>query len=181
RSSEDFDLFIDLRFAGIGMVGVIHATTPIDAIQRIANKVDVGVLPSIIDTVIFMDKGEVSEIYTLEMAVKVPSGLKKADLARPTVIVRDFLSGEPKYELYVFGERTFVVPVKKFVEELSTPTRQISSFLHKYIPEFRIEENENTVRIYIPEKYYRIYLRKCQNKLLKLARRLEVNLEAIPR
>jgi len=181
RSSEDFDLFIDLRFAGIGMVGVIHATTPIDAIQRIANKVDVGVLPSIIDTVIFMDKGEVSEIYTLEMAVKVPSGLKKADLARPTVIVKDFLSGEPKYELYVFGERTFVVPVRKFREEVSTPMRQISNFLHKYIPEFRIEEDEDTIRIYIPERYYRIYLRKCQNKLLKLARRLEVNLEAIPR
>lgn len=181
RSTEDFDLFIDLRFAGIGMVGVIHATTPIDAIQRIANKVDVGVLPSIIDTVIFMDKGEVAEIYALEMIVKVPAGLKKADLARPTVIVKDFLSGEPKYELYVFGERTFVVPVKKFREEVSTPTRQINSFLHKYLPEFKIEEDGDTVRIYIPEKYYRIYLRKCQNKLIKLARRLEVNLEALPR
>ncbi|MEM1583309.1 MAG: ATPase, T2SS/T4P/T4SS family [Nitrososphaerota archaeon] len=181
RSTEDFDLFIDLRFAGIGMVGVIHATTPIDAIQRIANKVDVGVLPSIIDTVIFMDKGEVAEIYTLEMTVKVPAGLKKADLARPTVIVKDFLSGEPKYELYVFGERTFVVPVKKFGEEVSTPTRQISSFLRKYLPEFRVEEDGDTVRIYIPERYYRTYLRKCQNKILKLARRLEVNLEALPR
>lgn len=181
RGSDDFDLFIDLRFAGIGMVGVIHATTPIDAIQRIANKVDVGVLPSIIDTVIFMDKGEVAEIYTLEMTVKVPAGLKKADLARPTVIVKDFLSGEPKYELYVFGERTFVVPIKKFGEEVSAPARQISSFLHKYVPEFKIEEDEGVIKIYIPEKYYRTYLRKCQNKLLKLARRLEIDLEAIPR
>ena len=181
RSSEDFDLFIDLRFAGIGMVGVIHATTPIDAIQRIANKVDVGVLPSIIDTVIFMDKGEVSEIYTLEMTVKVPAGLKKADLARPTVIVKDFLSGEPKYELYVFGERTFVVPIKRVRSEGSHTVRQISNILDKHIPEYKIEEDEDTVKIYIPEKYYRIYLRKCQNKLLKIARRLEINIEAIPR
>ncbi|MEM0261149.1 MAG: ATPase, T2SS/T4P/T4SS family [Nitrososphaerota archaeon] len=182
RGPEDFDLFIDLRFAGIGMVGVIHATTPIDAIQRIANKVDVGLIPSIIDTVIFMDKGEVSQIYTLEMTVKVPEGLRKADLARPTVIVKDFLTGEPKYELYVFGERTFVVPVKKVRRmEESYPVKQISNILNKYIPEYKIEEDEDTIRIYVPDKYYRTYLRKCQNKLLKIARRLEVNIEAVPR
>lgn len=180
RGPEDFDLFIDLRYAGIGMVGVMHATTPIDAIQRVANRVDVGVLPSIIDTVIFMDKGEVSEIYTLEMEVKVPAGLKKADLARPTVIVRDFLTGEPKYELYVFGERTFVVPVGKGRGGESHLVRQISEILGRYLPEFELEEDGETIRIYIPERHYRVYLKKCQNRLLKIARRLEVRLEAVP-
>ncbi|MEN2974034.1 MAG: ATPase, T2SS/T4P/T4SS family [Candidatus Caldarchaeales archaeon] len=181
RGSEDFSLFIDLRYAGIGMVGVIHATSPIDAIQRIANKVDVGTLPSIIDTVIFMDKGMITEIYTLEMVVKVPTGLKKADLARPTVIVKDFLTGEPKYELYVFGERNFVVPVGGSREDSSHPVKQISSLLGKYIPEYEVEEHEDTIRIYIPDRFYRIYLKKCQNKLLKMARKLEVRLEAYPR
>ncbi|MEM1775840.1 MAG: ATPase, partial [Nitrososphaerota archaeon] len=106
----------------------------------------------------------------------------KADLARPTVIVKDFLTGEPKYELYVFGERTFVVPVKKVRRmEESYPVKQISNILNKYIPEYKIEEDEDTIRIYVPDKYYRTYLRKCQNKLLKIARRLEVNIEAVPR
>lgn len=185
RGPEDFDLFIDLRLAGIGMVGVIHATTPIDAIQRIANRVDIGTLPSIVDTVIFMDKGEVSEIYALEMTVKVPAGLKKADLARPTVIVKDFLTGEPKFELYVFGERNFVVPLKKgetlIEEELSKPAHKISTLLHEYIPDFKIEEDGNIIRIYIPERYYRIYIRKCQNKLLKIARKYRISVEAFPR
>ncbi len=182
RGPEDFDLFIDLRLAGIGMIGVIHATTPIDAIQRIANRVDIGMLPSVVDTVIFMDRGEVAEIYSLEMTVKVPAGLKKADLARPTVIVKDFLTDEPKFELYVFGERNFVVPLKKGkAEELSKPAHKISNVLHEYIPDFKIEEDGNVIRIYIPERYYRTYIRKCQNKLLKIAKRYKVNVEAFPR
>jgi len=184
RGPEDFELFIDLRLAGIGMVGVIHATTPIDAIQRIANKVDIGILPSIVDTVIFMDKGEVSEIYSLEITVKVPAGMKREDLARPTVIVRDFLTREPKFELYVFGERNFVVPLKKVAEgareAISKPVNKISSILQEYIPSFRVEDDGDVIRIYIPERYYRIYVKKCQNKLLKIARRYNVNIEALP-
>ncbi|PVU76231.1 ATPase, partial [Acidianus hospitalis] len=31
RNDDDFRLYIDLRLAGIGMIGVVHATTPIDA------------------------------------------------------------------------------------------------------------------------------------------------------
>jgi ATPase len=34
RNQEDFMLFKDLRLAGIGLVGVIHATNPIDSVQR---------------------------------------------------------------------------------------------------------------------------------------------------
>jgi len=182
RGPEDFDLFIDLRLAGIGMIGVIHATTPIDAIQRIANRIDIGILPSVIDTVLFMDKGEIAEIYSLEMTVKVPAGLKKEDLARPTVIVKDFITDEPKFELYVFGERSFVVPLKKARAraEMSKPAFKISSVLHEYIPDFKIEEDGNVIRIYIPERYYRTYIRKCQNKLLKIAKRYRVSVEAFP-
>jgi len=182
RDSSDFDLFIDLRLAGIGMVGVIHATSPIDAIQRVANRVDVGLLPSIIDTVIFMDKGEIQSIYVLEMTVKVPAGLKKADLARPTVIVKDLLTDEPLYELYVFGERTFVVPIKKLEERKKprAPVRQIMNTLQKHIPDFRIEEEGSLIRIYIPGRYYRVYVRKVQNKLLKIARKYSLTLEALP-
>ena len=129
-----------------------------------------------------MDKGEVAEIYSLEMTVKVPAGLKRADLARPTVIVKDFLTDEPKFELYVFGERNFVVPLKKGrPEELSKPAHKISNVLHEYIPDFKIEEDGNVIRIYIPERYYRTYIRKCQNKLLKIAKRYKVNVEAFPR
>ena len=34
RNTQDFRLFADLRLSGVGMVGVVHATNPVDAIQR---------------------------------------------------------------------------------------------------------------------------------------------------
>ena len=40
RNQEDFHLYKDLRLAGIGMVGVMHATSPIDALQRFLSAVD---------------------------------------------------------------------------------------------------------------------------------------------
>jgi len=66
RGEDDFKIFIDLRFAGVGMVGVLHGTNPMDTIRRIAHKVDIGVLPSVVDTLIFMNEGLVSHIYTLD-------------------------------------------------------------------------------------------------------------------
>lgn len=113
RNPEDFQLFSDLRLAGVGMIGVIHATTAVDAIQRFIGKVELGMIPSIIDTVIFMNKGEVNKVLALKTMVKVPHGLQSEDLARPVVVIYDFISGKPMFEIYTFGERTFVVPVSR--------------------------------------------------------------------
>ena len=53
--------------------------------------------------------------------------------------------------------------------------------MNEYIPDFKIEEEGSMIRIYIPERYYRVYIRKCQNKLLKIAKRYKVSVEAFPR
>ena len=45
RKNTDFNIFADMRLAGVGMIGVVHATRPIDAIQRIASRVELGVIP----------------------------------------------------------------------------------------------------------------------------------------
>jgi ATPase len=178
RDEDDFKVFIDLRLAGIGMVGVMHATNPIDAIQRVANKVDVGVLPSIVDTVIFMDGGTVSKIHTLEMTVKVPAGLRRGDLARPTVLVKNFMTGDVEYELYVFGERTFVVPMKRAASEGSDRNRAlISKILARHVPEYDVDVDDEAVRLFIPSEYKRAYLKKCQSRILKLCKRLNLQLE----
>jgi ATPase len=34
RNKSDFELYKDMRLTGIGLVGVIHATRPVDSIQR---------------------------------------------------------------------------------------------------------------------------------------------------
>ena len=113
RNTDDFKLFADLRLAGVGMVGVVHATNPIDAIQRFLGRVEMGVIPQIIDTVFFIKDGFVNKVLSLKMTVKVPSGMTEADLARPIVVVTDFETGKEAYEIYSYGEQTVVVPVQE--------------------------------------------------------------------
>lgn len=109
RKNHDFNIFADMRLAGVGMIGVVHATRPIDAIQRIASRVELGVIPSIVDTSIYIEDGRVKSVYETKMTVKVPSGMKEADLARPVIEVRDFETGELKNEIYTYGEQTIVM------------------------------------------------------------------------
>ena len=109
RKNTDFSIFADMRLAGVGMIGVVHATRPIDAIQRIASRVELGVIPSIVDTSIYIENGKVTSVYETKMTVKVPSGMKEADLARPVIEVRDFETGELKNEIYTYGEQTIVM------------------------------------------------------------------------
>tara|TARA_Y100000034_G_C6850153_1_gene385613 strand:- start:260 stop:1405 length:1146 start_codon:yes stop_codon:yes gene_type:complete len=112
RNIKDFLFFSDMRLAGVGMVGVVHASNPIDSIQRFIGKVEVGMIPSIIDTVIFISEGQVQKVYGLKMGVKVPTGLREKDLARPVVDIYDYDTEELEYEIYSFGDSTVVMPVK---------------------------------------------------------------------
>ena len=113
RNTDDFKLFADLRLAGVGMVGVVHATSPVDAIQRFIGRVEMGVIPQVIDTVIFIKNGFINKVLALKMTVKVPSGMTEADLARPVVVVNDFETGKLEYEIYSYGEQTVVIPVQE--------------------------------------------------------------------
>ncbi|MEM1575729.1 MAG: ATPase, T2SS/T4P/T4SS family [Nitrososphaerota archaeon] len=175
RNDEDFNIFMDLRLAGIGAIGVVHATSPIDAIQRFANRAELGIIPSIIDTVVFMNMGIVTKVYTIETTVKIPHGLKKYDLARPVVVVKDFLSGIPEYELYVFGEKSFVVPVKdKEKEKVPRIKFFIEKTIEKYIPDYEVEVKEDIVTIYIPPEYFSIFSKKIKKKLEKIRKRYEI-------
>ena len=113
RKTRDFKIFADLRFAGVGMIGVVHATQAIDAIQRFIGRVDLGLISRVVDTVIFIKGGEIEKVYSLNLTVKVPTGMTERDLARPVIEVRDFERGELEYEIYVFGEQVVVAPVKE--------------------------------------------------------------------
>ena len=113
RNTADFQLFADMRLAGVGLVGVIHATNPIDAIQRFIGRVEMGVIPQIIDTVVFIKNGAINKVLALKMTVKVPSGMAEADLARPIVVVTDFETNRIEYEIYSYGEQTVVIPVQE--------------------------------------------------------------------
>ena len=113
RRAQDFGVFADMRLAGVGMVGVVHASSSLDAIQRFMGRVELGMIPHILDTIIFVRNGSIEKVYELSLTVKVPAGMTEEDLARPLIEVRDFETGSVEYEIYTFGEENVVVPVSK--------------------------------------------------------------------
>ena len=112
RRLRDFELFADLRLTGIGMIGVIHANEALDAIQRFIGKIELGMIPHVIDTVIFINGGQIEKIYELKLTVKVPSGMIEQDLSRPVVEISDFYSKEVEYEIYSYGEENIIIPLE---------------------------------------------------------------------
>ena len=91
RNKPDFELYKDLRLTGIWLVGVIHATKPVDSIQRFIGSIEMGIIPQVIDTVIFIDKGQITEVLQLELTAKVPDGMLSEELARPVIVVSSFI------------------------------------------------------------------------------------------
>jgi ATPase len=111
RKTADFLIFADMRLAGVGMIGVVHSTRAVDAIQRLIGRVELGVIPQVVDTVIFIDKGEVAKVLVLAFTVKVPYGMTEQDLARPVITIADFETGKVEYEIYTYGEQVVVMPI----------------------------------------------------------------------
>jgi len=111
RKTGDFEVFADMRLAGVGMVGVVHATRGIDALQRLVGRVELGMIPQVVDTVVFIEAGEVATVYDVTTEVKVPEGLTAEDLARPVIQVTDFATGRPEYEIYTFNRQVVTVPL----------------------------------------------------------------------
>ena len=113
RKTRDFRVFSDMRLAGVGMIGVVHATNPVSAIQRFIGRVELGIIPHIIDTVIYIQKGRIEEVYSLSLTVKIPTGMQDEDLTRPVVEVRNFETKKLVYEIYTYGEENVMVPVNE--------------------------------------------------------------------
>ncbi|SDM04062.1 ATPase [Halogranum gelatinilyticum] len=111
RKTNDFSVFADMRLAGVGMVGVVHATRAIDALQRLVGRVELGMIPQVVDTVVYIEAGEVHTVYDVTTEVKVPAGMTAEDLARPVIQVRDFETKKPAYEIYTFNRQVVTVPL----------------------------------------------------------------------
>jgi len=121
RKNEDFRVFADMRLAGIGMVGVIHAVGAHDALQRFSDRIDFGVLPQIINTIIFVDKGEITNVYDVSFTIKVPEGMASEINLRPVTTVSDYESGELLFEIFKYDSETIVMPVMHPAAALPQP------------------------------------------------------------
>ena len=195
RKNHDFKIFADMRLAGVGMIGVVHATRPIDAIQRIASRVDLGTIPSIVDTTIYIEDGEISAIYENKLTVKVPSGMEERDLARPVIEVRDFESGTLVNEIYTYGEQTIVMDIgmveqskKAKMKQDKTPVqliaeKEILRTMKRIVPKASIEvsmENDRRVNIYITEKYIPKIIGKGGKRIAELENEIGISMNVEP-
>ena len=142
RRREDFSTFADLRLTGVGMVGVVHANSPLDAIQRFIGKIELGIIPNVIDTVVFVKDGQIGKIYDLELVVKVPTGMTESDLARPVIEIRNFVENLLEHEIYTFGEENVIVPVTKKTQKIGIEKLaedKIREFFKKYDSHAQVE------------------------------------------
>jgi ATPase len=183
RNTADFKLFADLRLAGIGLAGVVHATNPIDAIQRFVGRIELGVIPQIIDTVIFIKDGFVHKVLSLNMTVKVPSGMTEADLARPVVVVNDFETKRLEYELYTYGEETVVIPVRTSEK---TPSKALASNViekefKKYARNIKVDMvSDHKARVYVPQKCISKIIGRQGKNIDRIEKRLGIGIDIQP-
>ncbi len=155
RRREDFTTFSDLRLTGVGMIGVIHANSPLDAIQRFIGKIELGIIPNVLDTVVFVNDGDIEKVYDLELKVKVPTGMTESDLARPVIEIRNFEDNVLEHEIYTFGEENVIVPVvkrgeKAGIEKLAED--KIKDYFKKYDSNALVEIlSANRVKVIVNE------------------------------
>jgi len=185
RESSTFNVFADMRLAGVGMVGVTHAAGAVDAVKRFISRVELGMIPSVIDTVIFIKYGKIEKIYDLSLTVKVPTGMHEQDLARPLVEVRDFETGQLEYEIYTFGKENVVVPIEK--EKKASPLedlalQRITQTIQKYDKGAQIElTGKNRVLIRVNKKIIPRIIGKNGKNISKIEKKLGIRIDVEPK
>jgi ATPase len=159
RKTNHFQVFADMRLSGVGMIGVTHANRAIDALQRLLGRVELGMIPQVVDTIIFIQGGEVSKVYEIEFTVKVPAGMSEEDLARPVIEVSDFNTKKAEYEIYSYGDQIAVMELDKIKKTKTSPlwnlaAIQIEKQIRNHVkgPVTVEVTGANTVTVYVKEK-----------------------------
>jgi ATPase len=121
-------------------------------------------------------EGEVRKVYDLSITVKLPTGLKEAELSRPVVEVRDFLTGELEYEIYTFGEQTMVVPVKGKRQAVAS---RIEAAVRKLLPDAAVEVEDGVLIVRVPRDSPRLTARRLR-RVKRLAEKYGLDVRFIP-
>jgi len=182
RKTRDFRVFGDMRLAGVGMIGVTHSTDTVSAIQRFIGRLELGMIPHVIDTVIYIKSGKIEKVYNLSLTVKMPTGMKEADLARPVVEVRDFEDKTLEYEIYTYGEETVIVPVKKEKSPLKDLARErVLQTLRKWDPNAEIEIQDNRIIARVKSSVIPKLIGKKGKNIEELEKKLGMNISVEPK
>ena len=183
RRREDFRIFSDLRLTGVGMVGVVHANSPLDAIQRFIGKIELGIIPNVLDTVVFVKDGKISKVYELELKVKVPTGMVEQDLARPVIEIRNFEDHNLEHEIYTFGEENVIVPVSKKASKFGIgqlAEQRVKEAFKKFDPRAEVEIlSENSVRVKVDKQSISSIIGRGGSNISSMEKMLNVNIDIV--
>jgi ATPase len=183
RRREDFGTFADLRLTGVGMVGVVHANSPLDAIQRFIGKIELGIIPNVLDTVVFVKDGGIQKVYDLELKVKVPTGMTESDLARPVIEIRNFEDNALEHEIYTFGEENVIVPVGKRTEKVGIEKLaedKIKETFRRYDPRAEVEIlSDNRVKVMVNEQYIPSIIGRGGSNINEIEKLLKVHIDVV--
>lgn len=183
RRREDFRTFADLRLTGVGMVGVVHANSPLDAIQRFIGKIELGIIPNVIDTVVFVKDGHIGKIYDLELVVKVPTGMTESDLARPVIEIRNFADNVLEHEIYTFGEENVIVPVSKKVKKVGIEKLaedKIRDIFRKFDPRVEVEIlSDNRVKVLVDKQCMASIIGKGGSNINEIEKLLKIHIDVV--
>ena len=183
RRQEDFRTFADLRLTGVGMVGVVHANSPLDAIQRFIGKIELGLIPNVLDTVVFLKDGRIEKVYDLELKVKVPSGMTESDLARPVIEIRNFADNVLEHEIYTFGEENVIVPVAKRIQKVGIEKiaeDKIKEIFKRYDSQAEVEIlSDNRVKVFVDEQYIPSIIGKGGSNINEIEKLLKIHVDVV--
>ena len=183
RKTDDFEVFSDMRLAGVGMIGVVHATRAIDALQRLVGRVELGMIPQVVDTVVYIEAGEIAKVYDVTTEVKMPEGLTEEDLTRPVIVIRDFETGQPEYEIYTFNRQVVTVPIgegegdESGVDRIARQEieREIRSIARGHVDvELR---SQNTAVVYVEEDDISTVIGKGGGRITDVENRLGIDID----
>ena len=183
RKTKDFGVFADMRLAGVGMVGVVHATRAIDALQRLVGRVELGMIPQVVDTVVYIEDGRVDTVYDVTTEVKVPAGLTAEDLARPVIQVSDFETGEPEYEIYTFNRQVITVPLDGTESDESGVSRLARQEVEREIKSIarghvEVElQGQNTAIVYVDDDDISTVIGKGGGRITDVEDRLGIDID----
>ncbi len=182
RRTKDFEVFGDMRLSGVGMIGVVHASSPLDAIQRFMGRIELGMIPHIIDTIIFVKDGTIKKVYELVLTIKVPTGMTEEDLARPIVEVRDFENGILEYEIYTFGEENVVMPI---IDEIDNK-KILEEHIKEFIKDFDKDAEVNIVRrdkaiVRVERNAIPLLIGKGGSTIKEIEKALKIHIDVEPR
>ena len=124
------------------------------------------------------------------MTVKVPTGMKEADLARPVIEVRDFETGELKNEIYTYGEQTIVMDIdlvngsqedggyKSSVDKIAE--KEILRKVRKLVPKKAKVDvdviSPERANIYIPEEFIPKIIGKNGKRIAEIEESIGISL-----